>query len=95
MPLIRFVFRPNLPRHELESSLVLAMIACEGLHGETTVQLDSGFRFDKQSGVLAIDISSDVGRDLAKVFTQFLRRSYGEGSFRVERLDIAQPAEAA
>ena len=90
----RFVFRPQLPKAEVEASLLLAIIAVEGLHGEAQTRLDAAHVLTS-FGVCVIDGSTAVGRDIAKVFTQYLRRSYGEGSFRVERLYIVPPAEAA
>jgi len=82
----RYTFRPEVPKAEVEASLLLALIAVEGLHGEAQTRLDAGHAIGGLFGVCVIDGSTAVGRDLAKVFTAFLRREFGEDSFRVERL---------
>jgi len=86
----RYTFRPEVPKAEVETSLLLALIAVEGLHGEAQTRLDAGHAIGGLFGVCVIDGSTAVGRDLAKVFTAFLRREFGEDSFRVERLQPRQ-----
>lgn len=89
--LYRYTFAPEVPKFEVEASLLLALIAVEGLHGEAQTRLDAGHALGGPFGACVIDGSTAVGRDLAKVFTAFLRREFGEGSFRVERLHRPQP----
>ena len=92
MTLYRYLFQPGVPKAEVEASLLLAVIAVEGLHGEAQTRLDAGHAVGGKFGACVIDAGTPVGRDLAKVFTAFLRREFGEDAFRVERL---QPAPAA
>lgn len=87
----RYLFRPEVPRVEVEASLLLALIAVEGLHGEAQTRLDAGHAVGGPYGACVIDGTTAVGRDLAKVFTAFLRREFGEDAFRVERLHRPQP----
>jgi hypothetical protein len=92
----RYTFAPDVPKFEVEASLLLALIAVEGLHGEAQTRLDAGHALGGPFGACVIDGGTAVGRDLAKVFTAFLRREFGEDSFRVERLHRPQhqPQEA-
>ena len=90
----RYTFWPEVPKAEVEASLLLALIAVEGLHGEAQTRLDAGHAIGGLFGVCVIDGGTAVGRDLAKVFTAFLRREFGEDSFRVERLQPTQPQGA-
>lgn len=92
MTLYRYTFQADVPKAEVEASLLLAVIAVEGLHGEAQTRLDAGSALTRKFGPCVIDASTPVGRDLAKVFTAFLRREFGEDSFRVEAL---QPIQAA
>jgi hypothetical protein len=93
--IFRYTFRAEVPKAEVEASLLLALIAVEGLHGEAQTRLDAGHAIGGPFGGCVIDGSTAVGRDLAKVFTAFLRREFGEDSFRVERLHLVQTQEAA
>ena len=86
MTLYRYTFQSDVPKAEVEASLLLALIAVEGLHGEAQTRLDAGHAMSGTFGACVIDASTPVGGDLAKVFTAFLRREFGEDSFRVERL---------
>jgi hypothetical protein len=86
----RYLFRPEVPKVEIEASLLLALIAVEGLHGEAQTRLDAGHAIGGPFGACVIDATTPVGNDLAKVFTAFLRREFGEDSFRVERLHRTQ-----
>lgn len=91
MTIYRYTFQADVPKAEVEASLLLALIAVEGLHGEAQTRLDAGHAISGKFGACVIDGSTPVGRDLARVFTAFLRREFGEESFRVERLHPIQP----
>jgi hypothetical protein len=91
MTLYRYTFPADVPKAEVEASLLLAVIAVEGLHGEAQTRLDAGHAISGKFGACVIDGDTPVGRDLARVFTAFLRREFGEDSFRVERLHPIQP----
>jgi len=88
MTLYRYSFQADVPKAEVQASLLLAVIAAEGLHGEAQTRLDAGHAVSGKFGACVIDASTPVGRDLAKVFTAFLRREFGEDSFRVERISL-------
>jgi hypothetical protein len=54
--------------------------------------MESRFNLDKSSRTCVIDASSDVGSDLARIFTGFATKEYGERSVMIER---SQPSGCA
>ena len=91
----RYTFRRDVPAEEVEATLLLALLATEALHGEAEVRLDGGHAFDADKGTCVLDAGSAVGRDFARLFTQFVRREFGDDSFTVERIAAELPAAAA
>jgi hypothetical protein len=95
--LYRYVFKPDAALDEVETSLLLAILSTESLHGEAQVRLDASHFFDSERRACVIDAGTPVGRDLNRLFVGFVRREFGEDAFRVERVDGAstqQPQEA-
>jgi hypothetical protein len=90
--LYRYVFPPELAIAEVESTLVLALLAVESLHGAAQMQLDAGHYLDTDNRVCVVDASGPVGRDLNRVFVGFLMGEFGEGSFTVESVPQEVPA---
>lgn len=84
----RYEFRPNVPLREVEESVLLAILAAEGVHGEAQVRLDAGYDFDEPARACLVDASTAVGETIARVFTGFLRKEFGEDAFRVERVAV-------
>jgi hypothetical protein len=80
----RFVIQSHVPQDEIESTLLLTILAAESLHGETDVRLDAAHLLDASGRICVIDATTSVGRDLCRLFAGFLRREFGEDSFRVE-----------
>jgi hypothetical protein len=83
----RYGFSIDVPVEEIESSIVLALLAAESLHGEAQVRLDAAHFFDTDQRACVIDASTPVGRDVNRLFVGFLRREFGEDAFTVERLN--------
>ena len=84
--LYKYRFNDDVPTRELEESLLLAVLAIESLHGESRVRLDAHYCLRANEGKCVIDASTDVGRDLTRVFTGFAIREFGRDSFRVEQI---------
>lgn len=89
----RYTFRQNVDMHEIETSLLLAVFGLESLYGESRVRLEAAHALDTEGHTCVIDASNDVGRDFNRLFIGYLRREFGEDSFRVE--DVAQSATQA
>lgn len=83
----RYTFASSVPFEEVESSLVLAIMATESLHGQSQVRLDAGHAIDTEKRSCVIDASTPVGRDLNRLFIGFISREFGPDSFDVERVD--------
>lgn len=84
---------PDVPFEEVEAALLLALLGCEGLHGEAQVRLDAAHFLDVEKRSLVIDAGTEVGRDLNRLFVNFLRRELGETSFTVERISTRPQSE--
>ena len=91
--LYRFRFDRNLPFDEVEATLMLAILAVQGLHGESRTCLDAAHSLDAEKRVIVINADTNVGADLNKLFVSFARREFGETAFRVERVG-AKPNRA-
>ena len=79
-------FGDSVPFREAEDSLMLAVLAAESLNGRSNVRLDASFQVDHSRRECSVDAATPVGRQIARIFTGFLTREFGEESFRVERL---------
>ena len=87
----RYEFTDAVPAVEVETTLMLSIFGVKSLHGESQTRLDAQHAFDAQRRVVVIDASTEVGRDLNRLFIGFMTREFGPGSFRVER--VQRPAE--
>lgn len=83
----RYTFAKSVPFAEAESSLVLAIMAAESLHGQTQVRLDASHAADANKRSCVINASTQVGRDLNRLFIGFINREFGPDSFTVERIE--------
>ncbi len=81
-----FTLERSVPVADAEMTLHLAMLAVEGLAGRARVRLDGRYRIDFDRHAIHIDAGSRVGRMVARIFANFLRREFGEDAFRVERI---------
>jgi hypothetical protein len=84
--LYRFRFGPEVSMEEIETTMLLALLAAEALHGEAQVRLDAGHYLDTAQRACVIDGGTEVGRDLNRLFVGFLRREFGADAFQVERV---------
>jgi len=82
----RYTFRPTVPAAEIESTLLLAVLAAEGLHGQSRVRMDASYAFDAEKHACVIDSGTEVGRDICRIFTGFAAREFGDESFSVSRV---------
>jgi len=85
----RYRFDERVPLKDVEETLFLGVLAAEGLHGAARVAMDARHSLDKERRACAIDATSDVGRDLARIFTSLLVHEFGPKAFRVEAVELA------
>ena len=88
----RYRFLSRAALEEAEKTLLLAMLAVEGLHGEGRVRMDADYAVDQAMFTIAVDTSTAVGEDIASIFTAFVSKELGQNKFLVHRLDkVVQP----
>lgn len=82
----KYTFLATVPIPDVESTLLIATWACEGLHGAAETRLNTGHWFDERRRELLIDGSTTVGSDLNKMFLGILQREFDCELFQVERV---------
>jgi hypothetical protein len=82
----QYVFATSVPLEEIESTLQLAALAVQSIHGEVQTLLDLAHSFDQARRALLIDAGTASGRDLNRVFAGFLHREFGQQNFTIERV---------
>ena len=91
----RYVFSASVSMEEVESSLLLAVLGAESLHGETEVQLNAGHFFEPERRTCVVDAETEAGRNLNKLFAGYLRREFGRHEFTVRRIKEAVPSRTS
>lgn len=81
-----FTFSEKVSFSEIEESMFLATMAAESLHGRSSLRMDAAFTLDAEKRTAAVDARTDVGRAIARIFTGFLTREFGEDKFKVDRV---------
>jgi hypothetical protein len=81
----RYTFQDEMRMTDVKESLLLATMAAESLHGRSRVHLDASFNLDEAGRTCVIDAGTEVGQDIARIFTGYLTREFGEDAFQVER----------
>lgn len=81
----RFQFQRQVPLEKAESTLMLALIAAEALHGQPNVRLSVRYLFGEEKRACVIDGDSEIARQVVLIFTQFLIHEFGEDAFQVGR----------
>ena len=81
----RYRFARAVPARDIEETLTLALMAVESLHGRARVRMDGRFRLDKDRRICLIDAGTRIGADLAKIFTGYVTREYGEKAVDITR----------
>ena len=97
----REVYRYHFPHgtsiEAVQESLLLAVLAVECLRGDSVVRLDAAYYFDEEKRACVIDATTDVGRDISRIFAGFLTKEFGEDGFSVRKVTQAgvgpSPAE--
>jgi hypothetical protein len=91
----RYKFDPSVSVEDVEAALLLAVLSAESIHGESQVRLDATHFLEAETHTCVIDATTEVGRDLNRLFTGFVRREFGEDLFQVKRMDAAAVGEMA
>ncbi|NLF17830.1 MAG: hypothetical protein GX595_11325 [Lentisphaerae bacterium] len=91
----RYQFEPDVPMEEAETSLVMAIIAAEALHGQPAVRLSLRYLFSEEKRACVIDGYNEIALHVVLVFTQFLLRQFGDDAFQVTQPARRRPEAAS
>lgn len=89
----RFRFSEDADLDEIEATLLLAIMGTESLHGPAQVRLDASHYLDREQRGCVIDASCPVGRDLARLFTGYALKEFGEDGFQVSHVARKQESQ--
>lgn len=90
-----YTFDQDVDLEEVGGTLALAVMAAESLYGESTVKLDARYLLRPRKRQCEIDASTDVGKALNRVFIGYIRREFGDGRFKVRRMNRPPAHQAA
>jgi hypothetical protein len=82
----RYTFSDDASASTAKDLLLLSVVAVECLRGGSVVRLDAACQFDESHRTCVVECGTDVGQSIARIFTGFLTREFGEQAFRVERI---------
>ncbi len=80
-----YQFDKSLSVNAIKETLLLAVIGAEGIHGATQLKLDNPIKFEKQGRLVTLDASTNIGKAIARIFTNLLQRQFPENNFQVSR----------
>ncbi len=90
----RYVFDRKIPFEDVEESLLLAVLAAESLHGRAALRMCTSFYLEREKRSVAVDGDSQIGEDIARIFTGLLTQEFGEEAFRVTRCSELKKVKA-
>jgi hypothetical protein len=82
----RYQFSPRVDLQDAQDTLLLAVLAAEGIYGQARIRMDATFAVDESLRVIVVDASTDAGNDICGIFTSFLCREFGSDAFSVRPL---------
>lgn len=82
----RYRFADRVDLQDAGDTLLLAVLAAEGLFGAARVRMDLAFAVDETIYVIVVDASTNVGRAVNGIFTAFVSREFGPDAFCVKRV---------
>ncbi len=85
----KYTFDDRTDLEELEDTLLMSVLAAEGLHGCARVRLDASYRINRHDRTCLVRCSTEVGLDVCRIFTGLLLRTYGAEKFQVQQLDFS------
>jgi hypothetical protein len=82
----RYRFDEGVDLHEADETLLLSILATEGLYGQARVRMDGAYSVDKALRAVIVDASTKVGQAVAGIFTAFVAKEFGSAAFVVRPL---------
>ena len=83
----RYRFAPGVDLQEAEDTLLLAMLAAEGLLGEARVRMDAAYTVDESIRAIVVDASTVVGQIISTIFTTLVLREFGRQAVDVRKFE--------
>lgn len=87
-------FSERVDLEDAETTLLLAMLATEGLFGRARVRMDAWYAVDESINVIVIDASTPVGMAVSLIFTAFVTAEFGPSAFNARRVQLLSETEA-
>jgi hypothetical protein len=88
-------FKRHIDIDSVQDALTLAVCEAGGVHGRSRVRLDGWWWLDRQRRSCTIDASTQVGQDIARLFTGYLAKEFGEKAFTVQRPENGRRREGS
>lgn len=82
----RFTFMDGTKRNWIEGHLSWTIFNAECTFGKSKVRIEASYFIPDDKPECIIDVSTEVGEHLAKLFTGIMIREFGEEGFAVERI---------
>lgn len=89
----RYQFREGVDGRDVEDTLLLALLAAEGVFGEARVRMDGAWSTDREARTVTVDAATPVGQIVSAVFTVFAGKEFGRNAFSIRRLAALPGAE--
>ena len=83
----QYQFDKTVEMQGVTETLLLAVAAAEALHGRAKVNLDADFELSESARTCRIDAKNEIGRDIARIFVEYLSLEIGEEKFKVNQCD--------
>jgi hypothetical protein len=82
----RFQFKEGVNLRDAEDTLLLSLLAAEGIYGAARVRMDCRYTVEPTLNVIVIGGSKQAGQDVAGIFTAFVTKEFGPAAFVVRPL---------
>lgn len=90
-----FTFSDTVPMAGVDETLLMAVVAAEGIHGRARVRLDVKFATNAEGRTCTVSADSEAGQSVAKIFAELLVLEIGDGAFEVSDGEAAQRCAGA
>ncbi len=80
----QYKFEPEVPMLDVETSLVLSVLAVESLKGKSRLRLEADYNVNRNERTAKVSAGTEVGESIARIFTGFIALEFGGESFKVE-----------
>ena len=86
--LCKYKFNGNIAKNIIEDQIALAITVAECTFGLAKVRINAGYNISDDKPIrVVIDTSTDIGENIAQVFTGLIIRQVGNDKFSVERVN--------